>query len=379
MQNNGIYHCPICGNIYLILDKKRGELICKNCGMVVQEKIISEDGGIREEYGRWFKNPNAYKERETRIGKSNKGLSPKEIELFKRLRFSDGIFNAKERKLNRVFQEFKVLASVLNLSKYTRMTIKHFIYQFMKKNSLKGRSCKSFVGAVTYLILAQQNIPVTFKKIADALDLFEIKKLKNTYSFILEKINLNAPFIYSNNFFKNLIINICQKLKLSIEIQNECCFTLDDLEIHILGSGKNPRGFIGALIYLISIKNKEKISQEKIAKALDITEVTIRKRVKEISKFIFPNLRSIVIEICQKLKPPKKIETECCATAEKIKVSLGDLKYNQLQKTAAAIVYLVSKNYKEKKSQTEVARIININRSTLKEKIEEIIKFIKEP
>ena len=32
--------CPECGGINLILNKEKGEVICKDCGLVIEEKMI---------------------------------------------------------------------------------------------------------------------------------------------------------------------------------------------------------------------------------------------------------------------------------------------------------------------------------------------------
>ena len=34
--------CPECGSIDVILDETRGEHICRNCGTVVEEKLIDD-------------------------------------------------------------------------------------------------------------------------------------------------------------------------------------------------------------------------------------------------------------------------------------------------------------------------------------------------
>src|SRR3989338_3939921 len=43
-----IKKCPECGGINLILDKERGEVICKDCGLVIEEKMIDFSHEWRE-------------------------------------------------------------------------------------------------------------------------------------------------------------------------------------------------------------------------------------------------------------------------------------------------------------------------------------------
>ena len=51
-------------------------------------------------------------------------------------------------------------------------------------------------------------------------------------------------------------------------------------------SGKDPKGVAAACIYRYANITKEYITQKQISKLAHISEVTLRMRVKEISKFI---------------------------------------------------------------------------------------------
>ena len=48
-----------------------------------------------------------------------------------------------------------------------------------------------------------------------------------------------------------------------------------------IDQGKNPVGIVAACIYIACNESEEKRTQRQIAKALNITEVTIRNRYKE--------------------------------------------------------------------------------------------------
>ena len=40
MVNKFVKKCPECGSTSLIYDEQRGEIICGDCGLVVEEKMI---------------------------------------------------------------------------------------------------------------------------------------------------------------------------------------------------------------------------------------------------------------------------------------------------------------------------------------------------
>ena len=40
MSDDYVKKCPECGKVHLSWDKDRGEVICKNCGLVVEDKMV---------------------------------------------------------------------------------------------------------------------------------------------------------------------------------------------------------------------------------------------------------------------------------------------------------------------------------------------------
>lgn len=55
-----------------------------------------------------------------------------------------------------------------------------------------------------------------------------------------------------------------------------------EAEVSGILSGKSPAGTAAAVIYIIAKNRKQKIIQKKIAKVASTTEVTIRKKYKEL-------------------------------------------------------------------------------------------------
>jgi len=51
-------------------------------------------------------------------------------------------------------------------------------------------------------------------------------------------------------------------------------------------NGKDPKGIVGALIYVISKQHGRVITQKEISLKLDVSQVTLRHRIKEISRFL---------------------------------------------------------------------------------------------
>ena len=56
--------------------------------------------------------------------------------------------------------------------------------------------------------------------------------------------------------------------------------------------GKGPTGMAAAALYIAAIMNGISLTQRELAKAADVTEVTVRNRYKELDKILALGLRS---------------------------------------------------------------------------------------
>jgi transcription initiation factor TFIIB len=122
--------CPECGSINLILDKEKGEIHCKDCGLVVEEKMVDfgqewrefdhEQGASRRRTG----GPMTYTKFDrglgTDVGKKSDlyQLGGKDRNRFFRLRkWQYRISTAIERNLKLALAELKRVSSYLKLPK----------------------------------------------------------------------------------------------------------------------------------------------------------------------------------------------------------------------------------------------------------------------
>ena len=56
-----IKKCPDCSGINLRLDKERGEVICRDCGLVIEERMIDFENRQQYHYADYVKQIIAYK------------------------------------------------------------------------------------------------------------------------------------------------------------------------------------------------------------------------------------------------------------------------------------------------------------------------------
>jgi len=281
--------CPECNSINLTYDEHRGELVCSDCGLVIEEKMV--DTG-QEGHGQFDKG-----EKKGRGGaplsmqKFDKGLTTNVGEIsdiykleagqtrkFLRLKkWQERVSTSIERNLRLAMSELRRVASFLNLPTVVRDEASR-IYNFVLQRGLvRGRSMESVIAACIYAACRSYNIPRTLDEIANASDV-ERKEIGRTYRFITRKLAIkitpSSPQDYISRF--------ASILHLSPKSQNDALRILKKADISELTSGRGPAGIAAAALYVAALINDEKKTQREVADVAGITEVTIRNRYKEL-------------------------------------------------------------------------------------------------
>ncbi len=281
--------CPECNSINLTYDEQRGELVCSDCGLVIEEKMV--DTG-QEGHGQFDKG-----EKKGRGGaplsmqKFDKGLTTNVGEIsdiyrleagqtrkFLRLKkWQERVSTSIERNLRLAMSELRRVASFLNLPSVVRDEASR-IYNFVLQRGLvRGRSMESVIASCIYAACRSYGIPRTLDEIANASDV-ERKEIGRTYRFITRKLAIkitpSSPQDYISRF--------SSILHLSPKSQNDALRILKKADISELTSGRGPAGIAAAALYVAALINDEKKTQREVADVAGITEVTIRNRYKEL-------------------------------------------------------------------------------------------------
>jgi transcription initiation factor TFIIB len=284
-----IKRCPECNSINLTYDEQRGEVICNDCGLLVEEKMV--DTG-QDPHGQFDKG-----EKKGRGGapmsmqKFDKGLTTNVGEIsdiykldsgatrkFLRLKkWQERVSTSIERNLRLAMSELRRVASFLNLPAVVRDEASR-VYNFVLQRGLvRGRSMESVIAACIYAACRSYNIPRTLDEIANASDV-ERKEIGRTYRFIIRKLAIKV----TPSSPKDYISRFSSILHLSPKTQNDALKILKKAEISELTSGRGPAGIAAAALYVAALLNDEKKTQREVADVAGITEVTIRNRYKEL-------------------------------------------------------------------------------------------------
>lgn len=284
-----IKRCPECGSINLTHDDQRGEIICNDCGLLIEEKMVDtgQDLGGQFDKGEKKGRGGAPLSRQkfdlgltTNVGEISDiyRLEAGQTRKFLRLKkWQERVSTSIERNLRLAMAELRRVASFLNLPSVVRDESAR-VYNFVLQRGLvRGRSMESVIAACIYAACRSYNIPRTLDEIANASDVPR-KEIGRTYRFIIRKLGIKVK----PSSPKDYISRFSSILHLTPKAQNEALRILKKADVSELTSGRGPAGIAAAALYVAALLNDEKKTQREVADVAGITEVTIRNRYKEL-------------------------------------------------------------------------------------------------
>ena len=280
----GIRKCPECGSINLTYDSHLGEVICNDCGLVIEEKMVDTGIDLQGKFDKGEKKGRGGAP--ISIQKFDKGLTtnvgeisdiyrlePKQTRKFLRLKkWQERVSTSIERNLRLAMAELRVIASYLNLPNVVRDEASRIYNYVLQRGLVRGRSMESVIAACR-----SYNIPRTLDEMATASDV-ERKEIGRTYRFIIRKLGIKV----NQSSPKDYVSRFSSVLKLTPKTQNDALKVLKQAEDVELTSGRGPAGIAAAALYVAALMNDEKKTQREVADIAGITEVTIRNRYKEL-------------------------------------------------------------------------------------------------
>lgn len=288
---SNIKKCPECQSIHLNINKERGEIVCRDCGLVIEERMIDFSQEWREfendqEKRRRTGAPLSYSRYDQGMGTDvgQKGdifqLKGKGMNKFFRLRkWQYRISTAIERNLKLALAELKRVASYLKLPKSVEEEASRVYTMAVQRGLVRGRSMESVVAGALYAACRRHEVPRTLDELSEASGV-DKKEVGRTYRFITRELGIRI--LPSNPV--DYIPRFASALKLTAETQSKSVEILELAENSELTSGRGPTGIAAASLYVAALLNNEKRTQREVADVAGVTEVTIRNRYKELFK-----------------------------------------------------------------------------------------------
>jgi transcription initiation factor TFIIB len=225
-------NCPECGSTHLNRDYSRAELVCNNCGLVIDAEIIDRgpewrafDSDQREKRSRTgapmtytlhdkglstiidWKNRDSY-------GRSIPARNRAQLYRLRKWQRRVRISDATEKSLAIALSRLDRLSSILSLPRTVRETAAMIYRKAALKNLIRGRSIEGVTAASLYAACRQCNVPRTLGEISDTARISK-KEIGRTYRYISRKLELKllptSP--------KDYISRFCSILKLSDDVK----------------------------------------------------------------------------------------------------------------------------------------------------------------
>ena len=289
--------CPECDSAHIVRDYKRGEVTCRNCGLVVDDQVIDQGP-------EWRAFDSEQNERRARGGAPmtvmvhDKGLSTdigwgsrdiygnnvptknrSQVYRMRKWQNRTRASNSADRNLAQALNELNRLASKIGLHRQVREEAAMLYRRAVQDNLVRGRSVEGVAAAALYGACRRCEVPRTLSEITEASRASK-KEVGRTYRYISRELKLNlqpaSPAVY--------IIRFCRELELPGYVENAAINILNQAIEAELTSGRGPTGVAAAAIYIASVVYDQRKTQKTIADTVGVTEVTIRNRYKELAK-----------------------------------------------------------------------------------------------
>jgi len=299
--------CPECNSINLFINRDKGEIICRDCGIVVDDKLVEfgqewrdfdSEGEGSEGHGRTGA-PMTYTQYDkglgTEVGQKADllQLASKDRNKFFRLRkWQYRISTAIERNLKLALAELKRVSSFLKLPRSVEEEAAMIYTQAVQRGLVRGRSMESVVAGALYAACRRHEVPRTLDELSEASGI-EKKEIGRTYRFVTRELGIKI--LPSNP--ADYIARFASSLKLAPSTQSKAVEVLEKAQLSELTSGRGPTGIAAAALYVSALIHGEKRTQREVADVAGVTEVTIRNRYKELLD---------KLKLDKEIKKPKK-------------------------------------------------------------------------
>ncbi|MBN1803369.1 MAG: hypothetical protein JW891_17795 [Candidatus Lokiarchaeota archaeon] len=277
------------------ISQEDGYYVCLNCGFIIS-KIF--DDAPRRTYTAEEKKDRIINEvvknkigpRTVIRGKrdASGGLLTSDIaSKFARLsKIQNSVVDSFERNLKIAIPLLENLRERLQIPNVVARNALKIYQSVVRKKLTVGRSIESLLSASMFAAMRIHEIPLTMSEILEITNIPHKKCIKNFKLILLEvlpSLNLKVNNLNASSYINRFI----EELKLPMQCRNYAIKLLKQAkERGYNTSGKDPKGLAAAFIYSASKVFGEKRTQKEICEIAQVTQLTLRKRRTELSKYI---------------------------------------------------------------------------------------------
>lgn len=270
-------------------DAHRGETACERCGLVLSEGEIDHGPEWRA-----F-NPQQREQRSrtgpgrtimrhdmglgTQIGsaKDVKGEDRAKVYRMRRYHRRATYKPGQDRETIRALSEIERLAGNLGLPDEAAETAAQIYRQAREENFLHGRSVEGTAAASIYAASRLQQVPRPLDDITEEAQR-DAKDVARTYRKLCQALELPVPITTP----RDLLPSFASRLDLPPGVEPRAIELIDATEQGAM-TGKNPASVAAAALYRAAKELDAHRTQEHVAEAAGVTEVTVRARLRDLA------------------------------------------------------------------------------------------------
>ncbi|AWB27152.1 transcription initiation factor IIB [Halococcoides cellulosivorans] len=285
--------CPECGGE--VVPDGDVDRVCTDCGAVIETDRI--DHGPE-----WRAFSAAERDERSRVGapttkllhdeglsttigwadvdSSGATLSPEKRSQMRRLRVWDERFrtrDAKDRNLKQALGEIDRMAAAVGLPEDVRETAGVIYRRALDEDLLPGRSIEAMATAALYAAARRANTPRSLDEFEPVSRVPRVEYAR-AYRYLARELDLGVAPADPTAYLPRYI----SALDADEDIERRARELLDAAKERGVHSGKDPTGLAAGAIYAASLLVGDRLTQQRIADAADVSAVTIRDRYSEL-------------------------------------------------------------------------------------------------
>ena len=295
--------CTECSSSHIVNDHAHGELVCADCGLVIEDRIIDQSKDWRA-FDSLSEKKLAHAGSPMNVRIHDRGLSTEisygsrdyngniisrqnrlAVLRMRKWQYRTRARNTAERNLMMALKQLNTISSRLDLPANVRDDAAIIYRKAVDKNLIRGRNTESLVAASLYASCRKAWVPRTLQEISSQTNLPVAnakRKVAKAYRFLLRVMDLQTAPPTPMDYFPRY----SNELELDSEVREKTIEILkmsSDIGITV---GKSPLSTVAGAIYLAGKICGKRKKQHDIVRVIGITEVSIRNRYREMEELL---------------------------------------------------------------------------------------------
>ena len=201
--------CPECESTNLVIDIEMGELICGNCGLVIEENILHRGAEWRAFTQQEIKSrsrvgaPTKYSDYDKGLSTTirvdrdafGRPLSPevkRQMWRLRRWQLRSAYHTSQNRNLSMAMGELQRLSEKLHIPSSVQEMAAVVYRKALDKDLVRGRSIAAIVAGSLYAACRFTKTPRTLKEITEA-SLKDQKEISRAYRIVVKNLQMEMP------------------------------------------------------------------------------------------------------------------------------------------------------------------------------------------